>query len=169
MTFRIIFVLIPGLGVITSKVEKSYSSHWRYPPGSMIQNDSKCQLYYTHAVLYRGYTGSLTQHVHEVSEDWRWVVVLNHSEEEAYVYEIVLSFELFRDGFQYIEPMQRYSVRQPFFGGKLVHGNVESIEMDRRQLTVDVDKPYARTAESTIPFRQLGEIHPVPAPTSAML
>ena len=156
MTFCSMLVLIPGLEVISSKVEKSYSSHWRYPPGSKIWKDSHCQLYNTHEVLFRESTGSLTQHVHEIFENWRWIVVLNHSEEETHVYEIVLPFEVFRDGFQHIKPTQCYIVRQPFLGGKLVHRNVESVKMDRRQLTIDIDKPYPGTAESSIPFSQLG-------------
>ena len=135
----------------------------------MIQKDLQCQLYSTREVLCSESTGPLTQHVHEISEDWRWIVVLDHSEEKTHVYEIVLSFEIFRDGCEHIKRTQRYVVRQPFFGGKLVHRNVEPIKMNRRQLTIDVDKPYARIAEPTNPFSPLGEIHPVPAPTSAIL
>lgn len=45
----------------------------------------------------------LTQHIHEVIQDWQRVVISYDSEEQAYVHDVILPFELFRNRFMDVE------------------------------------------------------------------
>ena len=71
----------------------------------------------------------------------------------------------------YIEQLERYIARQPFFGRILVGRDVEAIKPGRRQLATDVDKPDTRETPSVPPLvsAQVKRTYPVPVPTSAML
>lgn len=104
-------------------------------------------------------------------QDRGWVVVLDDRDKQAYVYHIVLSYELFGDNVMYIKRIKRYIARQPFLGWVLVGTNVEAIKPGRGQMATDVDKPdTGETTSDTIFISfQAVRTYPVPVPTSAML